>query len=168
MPEHQSIPVRKERGGAVANARPPLHGLRSEIDRLFDDFMSWSPFRGIDMPPAALSPRIGMPAADYIERDKDYEIDIDVPGLTKDNIEVSLTDHRLTVRCNVAEEREEKGKQYYFSERRHEAFARTFDLPSGVDNERVEADLKERVLKIVLPKTAEAQKQARKIEIKQH
>lgn len=160
MSKHQ-MPVRAERSGSAIDIRTPFHGLRDEIDRVFEDFLSWSPFQGGQMAKMAS----GRSPADYIEREKEYEIDLDVPGVKKENIEVTLSDHSLTVRGNVAEEREEKGEHFHRCERLHQSFSRTFELPTGVDSSKVAADLKEGVLRIVLPKTAEVLQNTRKIEI---
>lgn len=171
MAEKESMPVAKEGAPPVEAIRGPLMNLRSDIDRLFEDFMAWSPFRGsmLEEPFARLGlVRGARPRADLIEREDAYEIDIDVPGLKKDDIEIALSDNTLTVRGKVEEEKEEKGKEFYFCERQRGAFARSFGLPAGVDIDKVEADLHEGVLTINLPKTKDAQKKARSIEIKTH
>lgn len=171
MAEKQSMPVKKEAPPPAEPMRNPLVNLRDEVDRVFDEFMSWSPFRAslFQGPLTRLGlRRPSLPAADVIERDDAYEIDVDVPGLKRDNVEVALSDHNLTVRCQIEEKKEEKGEQYYCAERHHESFSRAFDLPPSVDAEKIAADLENGVLKITLPKTAEAQKKARKIEVKPH
>ena len=63
-------------------------------------------------------------------------------------------------------EKEEENKKYHLSERSYGAFQRSFPLPEGIDREKVAADFAKGVLTITLPKTAEAQKQSKKIEIK--
>ncbi|MDA8230248.1 MAG: Hsp20/alpha crystallin family protein [Magnetospirillum sp.] len=161
MAERQPMTVKREAAPTVRMGGP-LSGLRDEIDRLFEDFVSWSPWRGMGI-------MRGMgPAADFIEKDDSYEIDLDVPGMEKDNIEIALSDGSLMVRCKVEEEEKEEAEEYVLCERRHEAFARSFDLPSGVDAEHIEAELKNGVLSIMLPKTAEAQRAGRRIEVKTH
>lgn len=169
MAQDQSVQIKKEGAPPSAMVPGPLMSLRDEIDRLFDDFMQLSPLRGglLGAPLARLGlRRAALPSADVIERDDGYEIDIDVPGLEKDNIEIAVSDHTLTIRCNVEEVKEEKGKEYYMSERRHETCSRSFPLPQGVDMDKVEADLKNGLLKITLPKTAEAMQKPRRIEVK--
>ncbi len=171
MAEKQPMPVTKEAGAPAEITRGPFVSLRNEIDRVFDEFMSWPVFRG--NLPGWSSTRLGLrrpreAAADVIERDNEYEIDIDVPGVGKDNIEVVLSDGSLVVRCNIAEEAKEEGVGYTRYERRHQAFSRAFDLPSGVDVDKIAADLENGVLSITLPKTPEAQQKQRKIEVKSH
>ena len=72
----------------------------------------------------------------------------------------------LTIKGEKREEKEEKQKDYYVSERRYGSFERHFGLPEGVDANKIEATFKNGVLKVTLPKTAEAQKSAKKIEVK--
>lgn len=165
MAEQQPMPTKKPSAPPTEAMRSPLMSLRNEIDRVFEDFLSLSPLAHW----AQLGHHRGaVPTADIIEREDSYEIDIDVPGVTRDNIEIALSNQTLTVQCKSEMEKEEKGKEYYLCERRHEAFSRAFALPPNVDAEKVEADLKDGVLAIKLPKTAEARKQPRKIDVKSH
>ena len=72
----------------------------------------------------------------------------------------------LTIKGEKKEEKEEKAKNYHLSERRYGAFQRSFQLPFGVDAEKIEANFQKGVLTVTLPKTPEAQKKEKKIEIK--
>ena len=148
----------------------PLEALRKEVDRLFDDFGSdlWRrPFRSLAGLERSLSkPFAAAPAVDVTESDKAYEITAELPGLDEKNIEVNVAHGRLTIKGEKKEEKEEKKKDYYLSERRYGSFARYFDLPEGVDADKIEAAFKNGVLKVTLPKTAAAQKAAKKIEVK--
>ena len=79
---------------------------------------------------------------------------------------MTLTDDVLTIKGEKREEKEETEKSYHLSERRYGAFERSFEMPEGVDTEKVEARFDKGVLKITLPKKPEAQKKVKKIEIK--
>lgn len=172
MAEKQAMPVQKEAAPPTEVMRRPFLSLRDEIDRVFDEFMSWSPFRGglFERPLTRFAATRSLePAADVVERDDAYEIDVDVPGLKKDNIEIAVSDNNLMVRCDLEEEKEEKGREYYCRERHHESFARAFEIPPGVNADQIAADLDNGVLKIILPKTPEAQqKKTREIDINPH
>lgn len=172
MAEKHDVPVRKEAAPPGEIVRSPMLGLRHEIDRLFDEFLSWSPFRSsrFEEPLAQLGIGRGAlrPRADMIEQEDNYEIDIDVPGVKRDDIEISLSDNTLTVRCQVAEQKEEKGGEYYVCERQHGSFSRSFTLPHGVEADKAEADLHDGLLTITLPKSEEAKKKARRIEVRSH
>ena len=86
--------------------------------------------------------------------------------MDEEDIEVSVADGGITIKGEKKEETEEKKKDYYVSERRYGSFERYFGLPEGVDADKITATFKNGVLKVVLPKTAEAQKPAKKIEVK--
>src|ERR1035437_6673410 len=89
----------------------------------------------------------------------------DVPGLTENDIDVTVKDGVLTLRGQRKEEKETKeGEEYYCCERWSGSFSRTLTLPPGINAEKVSASFKNGVLEIHLPKTKEAE--GKKIEIK--
>jgi HSP20 family protein len=146
----------------------PFGNLRSEIDRLFDEFTSGWPFAGrmrdIDFPRFE---RFALqPALEATENDKGYVITAELPGLDEKDIEVAVSDGSLTIRGDKKEEKEEKRDGYYLSERRYGSFERRLLLPDGIEQDKIEATLKKGVLEVVIPKTAEAQKKARKVEVR--
>lgn len=150
----------------------PFESLRQEIDRVFDDFGRgfWRPFgrsllatvplfrRGPSLP--------AMPAVDVAESEKTYEITAELPGMDEKNIEVKVVNGSLTIKGEKREEKEEKKKDYYLHERSFGSFERSFDIPEGVDADKIEASFKKGVLTVTLPKKPEAQKPAKKIEVK--
>jgi HSP20 family protein len=159
------------------SARPvaprPFTGLRREIDRLFDDFEwgSWrSPFRRalFDVEPFLRGEVTWgkVPAVDVADTATSYEITAELPGLDERNVEVKLSDGTLTIRGEKKEEKEEKKRDYYLSERHYGSFQRSLSVPDGVDAEKIEATFKNGVLTVTLPKTVEAQKKEKKIEVK--
>ena len=108
----------------------------------------------------------GLPAVDVAEREKQYEITAELPGLDENNIEVKVANGTLTIKGEKREEKEDKKKDYYLSERRYGSFRRSFSVPDGVDTDKIEANFKKGVLTVILPKSAEAQKQEKKIAVK--
>lgn len=82
------------------------------------------------------------------------------------NVEVKVANGVLTIKGEKNEEKEEKKKDYYLQERSFGSFQRSFELPEGVDLDKIEASFKKGVLIVKLPKKAEAQKPAKKIEVK--
>jgi HSP20 family protein len=151
----------------------PLETLRREIDRLFDDFGQgfWrSPLRRslAEFEPF-WPPKLSFgaaPAVDLVEHDKAYEITAELPGMDEKNIEVKLVGGGLTIKGEKREEKEEKKKDHYLSERRYGSFERYFRVPEGVDTDKVEASFKKGVLTVTLPKKPEAQKPEKKIDVK--
>jgi len=82
------------------------------------------------------------------------------------NIEVKVADGVLTMKGEKQEEKEEKKKDYYLQERSFGSFQRSFELPDSVDPDKIEASFKKGVLTVKMPKKVEAQKPAKKIEVK--
>ena len=175
MAEATRLPVKNERTPAsTPQACRPFDNFRQEIERLFDDFgiPAWrSPFRrsGFDFAPfwnrELASPAAG-PAVDIAETEKTYEITAELPGMDEKNVEVKFSDGVLTIKGEKQEEKEEKKKDYYLTERSYGLFQRAFQVPDGVDTDKIEASFKNGVLAVTMPKSAEAQKTAKKITVK--
>lgn len=145
--------------------------LRSEMDRLFDrldrfGFPSWPSLPSLFDRPASFS--FNVPAVDVTEDDKGYKIEAELPGLEDKDIEVMVTGDTLVLKGEKRQEKGEKGKNTYVCERSYGSFQRAFSLPDGVDRSKIAADFSKGVLTVTLPKTAETQKQQKKIEIKAH
>ncbi len=104
------------------------------------------------------------PAFDLKETRDAYLLKADLPGVREEDVDVSVTGNRLTVRGQRESERREEGDTQYIYERSHGAFTRSFTLPEGVDADRVEADLDDGVLTVRLPKRPEVQ--PRKVSLK--
>lgn len=144
--------------------RDPFYALQKRMDRLFDDFFNsfgLAPFGAFGESLGAFSPRI-----DMSESEKELKVSAELPGLDENDIEVSLAQNALTISGEKKEEKEDKGWNYYRMERSYGSFQRTIPLPYEVEGDKVEAAFKKGVLTITLPKTAEAQKQTKKISIK--
>ena len=162
----------KDATKAAPNKAPaawnPFVSLRGEIDRLFDDFM---PSGFFDWPRASNFPAVKFdanPKVDVSETKKEYAISAELPGIDEKDVDVTLADGVLTIKGEKSEqkEHEEKDKQVHWSERSYGSFRRSFRVPESVDTAKVAAEFKNGVLKVTLPKSSEAQKSARKIEIK--
>lgn len=151
----------------------PLEKLRQQVDHLFDDFnlgSNLSPFsRGLfDVEPfwrRELAGR-GMPAVDITEKDKSYEITAEVPGMDQKNIEIKLSNGSLIIKGEKQEDKEEKRKGYHLSERHYGSFERVFNLPKGIDADKIDASFSKGVLSISLPKKPEAMKADKVVPIK--
>ena len=154
----------------AADVWRPFESLRKEVDRVFEDFGDgfWrQPFRSLAGLERALTSKLATsPAVDISETDKAYEITAELPGMDERNIEVNVANGGLTIKGEKKDEKEEKKKDYYLSERRYGSFERYFTLPESVDADKIEAAFKNGVLKVTLPKKPEAQKPTKKIEVK--
>lgn len=163
-------PVEVKKTLAPSAAADPWRSFRSEFDRLFDRF---SPFgmpsmrRMFDLAPTVESNvSFNVPAVDVTEDDKAYKIAAELPGLEEKDIDVTVTDGVLTLKGEKRQEKEEKNKNWYLSERAYGSFQRSFELPQGVDRDKIAAEFAKGVLTVTLPKSAEAQKQQKKIDVK--
>jgi len=151
----------------------PFANLRREIDRLFDDF-EWGSWRAplrralFDVEPLLRGEVTWgkVPAVDVTDTGTAYEVTAELPGLEEKNVEVKFSDSTLTIKGEKKEEKEEKKKDYHLSERRYGSLQRSFSVPEGIDGEKIEAMFKNGVLTVTLPKTPEAQKKEKKIEVK--
>jgi len=167
------LPVKQETMDPALTRRwHPFESLHQEIDRLFDDFglgFRWPSGRSLFATQPLFRREMTwpkMPAVDIVESEKAYEITADLPGMDEKNIEVKVTDGVLTMKGEKREEKEEKQKDYYLQERSFGSFQRSFELPESVDLDKIEASFKKGVLIVKLPKKAEVQKPAKKIEVK--
>lgn len=170
MATETKLPVTKSSTTpAVGETWQPFQALRNEIDQIFNDFGTgfWNrPFRSLARLERDFSRSISAPAVDVAESDKAYEITAELPGLDEKNIDIKVANGGLTIKGEKREETEEKKKDYYVSERRYGTFERYFTLPDSVDADKIEATFKNGVLKVTLPKTEEAQKPAKTINVK--
>jgi len=151
----------------------PFENLRHEVDRLFEDFYTGLPFRppfrrpAFDIEPFwAPQSWVTVPAVDFVEHDDAFGMTADLPGLDEKNIELKVANGVLTIKGEKTEDKEEKEEHFHLRERRFGSFERSFRIPETVDTDKIEASFKHGVLTMKMPKTAEAQKSAKKIEVK--
>jgi HSP20 family protein len=132
----------------------PVFGLRREIDRLFEDTFgrgdtgtSWTP------------------AVDVQENQNELRLDVELPGLNPDEVEITADNGVLTIRGEKQFERKEgDDSRYHVVERSYGSFLRSFQLPQGLDESRIDATFNNGILSIHIPKSALAQ--PKKIQIK--
>ena len=134
----------------------------SEMDDLTRKMWLGFPFRNLqeDMD-VGWSPRL-----DVSETEDGLEIVADLPGMEKKDIQVSLDDDLLTIKGEKKEEKESKDKRYHTIERRSGSFYRAVRLPIEVKKDKVEANFKDGVLTLRLPRSKEEKRKVAQIEIK--
>lgn len=164
------LPVKSEtrepQKASAPKAWSPFEKLRHEVDRLFEAFDGPFNRAAFDIAPGWGRIWEAAPAVNIAETDKAYEITAELPGMDEKNVDVSLANGGLTIKGEKREEKEEKNKGYHLQERSFGSFERYFRVPEGVEADKIEATFKKGVLTVVLPKTAEAQRAAKKIAIK--
>ncbi|MTV15463.1 MULTISPECIES: Hsp20/alpha crystallin family protein [Bradyrhizobium] len=162
------LPIKTESTSAAQPAKnwQPFETLRNQIDRLFHDFQSGflqaPSYRSLlDMEPFWRRD-LGFsvtPAIDIVEKEKAFEITAELPGLDAKNIDLQLSDDVLTIKGEKQDEKEEKTKDRYVSERRYGSFRRSLQIPGSVDADKIEATFRNGILTVSLPKSPEVQKQ---------
>lgn len=177
--EAQTPEAASGESGAVAPRRTStLWDLREEMEDLFDNFLSGGPFRPLrgkgmrraGWPGESLLTRDGgwVPRLDLIDKDDEVKLIADLPGIDEKDINLEIKDDKLILSGEIRKEKEEgeKGSEYYLSERRTGSFRRSISIPPGIDNDKIEAQFKNGVLMVHLPKTPEAKVPSRKIQVK--
>lgn len=170
------LPIKTEGTPAAQPTRSsdwqPFEALRNRVDLLFHEFQTgflqapsyrslldiepfWRRDYGFNV----------TPAIDIVEKDKAFEVTAELPGLDVKNIDLQLSDNVLTIKGEKQEEKEEKAKDHYVSERRYGSFRRSLQVPGTVDTDKIEAHFKGGVLTVTLPKSPEAQKKQKTIPV---
>ena len=169
----RALPVRVERHPDYQPDvwEQPFVGLRRATDRLFEDMFKtgrW-PFLTEGKYPWGLPAEFSgsnWPRVDMDETDEAIRVTAELPGVDKDNIDVSVTEDRVTIRGEKKAEEEKKGKGYYKLERSYGSFQRSFYLPCEVEPDHVDASFRNGVLTVILPKSAAAREAIKKIPVR--
>ncbi|PYV66954.1 MAG: molecular chaperone Hsp20 [Acidobacteria bacterium] len=125
-------------------------GLFTGFDRIFEDF-----FTGMGE----------FPSVSMSERDKDVVIEARLPRMTRKDIDLSISDGALTIRAERREGKEKTRRAFYSFQGSVSMLHKTIPLPEGIDMDRIEARFKRGVLRVILPKTAEARERVRRIPV---
>lgn len=154
------IPWNKEDKSVKKDERSIVTDPFSAMDEWVENFFDDSFFGLADPRKSGFNP-----SADLCETDKEYIVSVDLPGMEEKDIDVVYQKNTLTIRGSREEKTEESKKQYYRSERRSGSFQRSFALPDGIDESKIEADFKNGVLNVHLPKTKSSVSTRKKIPI---
>ena len=132
-----------------------LFGIGRDMDRLFDGL--WSDG-------AAPREAVWRPSVDIAETDHDFVLTADLPGIAREDLDLTVVDGRLTIKGQRRRESDSKEGNVHRVERAYGTFTRAFDLPAAVDPETVAATYKDGVLTVTVPKAEEAR--PKQIEVK--
>lgn len=159
-----------KKSGALTPSKPvpSVPTWVHEMDRWFEDFWHrrrWPTLFGPERWAHFPMLRMETPSVDVYEKDNQIVVTAEIPGMSKKDVEVDLTDSTLTIRGTKKKEEEIKDKGYYHSERSYGAFARTISLPAEVKAEGAKASFKEGVLEVRLPKTATPKQKPLKVAV---
>jgi HSP20 family protein len=136
--------------------------MLKEMNKVFGEFS-----QGLPLEPFGRKAEAGFqPKVNISESDKEITVSAELPGMDDKDINVSLRKNELTIKGEKKEEKEEEKEHYYHMERTYGSFQRTIPLPYEVEDDKVEANFKNGVLTITLPKASHAIKETKKIEVK--
>lgn len=121
--------------------------LRKEMNRIFEGSFD----------KAAGEPRVTAPSANFAETEREYEISLDLPGLTPEEVNVEFRDGHLCISGQRKQVNEEKGKTYHRIERTYGEFRRVIALGNEVDAEKIQAKYEHGVLTVTAPKVSAVQ-----------
>ncbi|MBI5476032.1 MAG: Hsp20/alpha crystallin family protein [Ignavibacteriales bacterium] len=130
--------------------------MHRELDKIFEQFRS-------DVQNEDVSKTL-MPVVDIVERENEFSIKVEIPGVDKKDVKITIQNDVLTIRGEKKQEEEKKGENYYRTERSYGTFQRSFTLPSSVANEKIDASYDNGILTLTIPKLEEAK--PKEIEVK--
>ncbi len=133
-------------------------GLRNDFDRFFDSFFS--------IPDEETSLTAFTPAVDIEEKEKEFLISAELPGVAKDNVSLNVKDNMLTISGEKKQEKQIEKENYHRTERTYGAFQRSFRLPEYSDQANISAEFTDGVLHITVPKLKESIAKSLDIKIK--
>jgi HSP20 family protein len=136
-----------------------LFGIQREMNRMFDGF-----FRGTNDEYYVISS--WTPAVDIAEHDDEYLVKVELPGINKDEVKLTLENNILTIRGEKKQEKETKKESYHRVERSYGSFQRSFTLPAAVKADRIDASYKDGILTVSLPKAEEAKPKQIEVKVK--
>lgn len=111
--------------------------------------------------------QLNLPALNIKEAENNYEVEMAIPGMKREDISIEMTNNLITVTGEKKEEKEEKEQKYHRKEFSYDSFSRSIAIPEHVDTDRIEASFTDGVLKLHIPKKAQKQSetQSKKISI---
>jgi HSP20 family protein len=130
-----------------------------EINRMFDSF-----FREGAREDDGLASCAWTPAVDLVDQDNAFVVKMEVPGVERGDVKITVENGMLTVRGEKKQQKESKEKRFHRTERTFGSFQRSFSLPGSVNTDRVEAALQDGILTVTLPKAEGAR--TREIDVK--
>ncbi len=144
-------------------ATKELDEMKREMDKLFEEF--FAPVAGTRS--GYIKPGAGVikPAIEMFDRDNDIVIRAELPGVNKEDVDISITNDALAIKGEYKKSEEIKEDNYYLREKSYGSFSRTIALPPEVDADKVSATMKNGVLEIVFAKKEEAKTKERKITV---
>jgi HSP20 family protein len=140
----------QERERAMATGRP-LGSVTLDPFQVMQELMGWEPMTGFQ------SLQGFVPSFEIKESKDAYQISADLPGVKEDDLDISVTENRVTISGKREEERRKEDERYYAYERSYGSFSRSITMPADADANNIQAELKDGVLRLSIAKQPEAQ-----------
>ena len=140
-----------------------LEDMRKDLDKLFEGF-SYPVTRG-RFQPQRVTPGMIVPNVEMFDRKAEIVVKAELPGVGKDDIDLTVTKEALPIKGEVKKEEEIQEDDYYLSERRYGSFSRTLPLPAEIDSSKVKAHFRNGILEIILPKKEDVKPQEIKVDV---
>jgi len=137
-----------------------MSGLQERMNRLLSDFRTRAPFGEEELTQGAW-----IPAVDIYETKESILLNVELPGVTKEDISLEVKDSTLMLRGEKKLEKDVKEENFHRMERAYGSFTRAFTLPSTVQQDKVKAKFRDGILEIVLPKAEEAKPKQIKVDV---
>lgn len=159
----QLMPWQRRKGSELDVRRDtdPILKLQNEMNRMFESFFEepfgMRPFESGE----GFAPRL-----DVYETEKEFNVEVELPGMDEKDIDISVRNNVLTISGRKESEETEKNRSFYRHERSYGSFRRGIELPEEVDEDKIEAVYNKGILKIVLPKNEQSVLTRKKIEIR--
>lgn len=150
----------------VTRGSNPIVTFQDEVNKLFSDFfgeMSFPSWGRISTAEASFAIN---PAMDVSENDKEFKISAELPGMDVKDVQIQASDGYVTIKGEKKAEKKEEREGYFRQERSYGSFQRVVALPDTTNLDKAEANFKNGVLTLSIPKKAGSQSKERTIEIK--
>lgn len=141
----------------------PFGSLTREIDRFFDDF--WHDL-GVNTSTETGLNTLMTPRSDVVDKGTEFEMTFELPGMTQKDVDVTFRDGMLIVEGEKAREHKDDDTRFYQRERVYGHFYRAIPVGNEIEEDKIKASMHDGILTVTLPKTEEAQKHVKRIEVK--
>lgn len=155
--------VRRNKGSNDGNQRHRWVENSFDLHAMFDDFVTRDLFR-----PSFNSTGVSTPAVNVVETNDDFRLEMVAPGMKKDNFNLELQEHVLTISYDHEDNREgvRRDWKYITREYNYHSFSRSFSLPETIESEKIQAKYEDGILNVIIPKKEDAKgKPTRQIDI---
>jgi HSP20 family protein len=148
------------------NPMRDLMSMEREFNRIFNSLDRKFGFGESDRENEEFENAVWMPLTDILEDDNRYYLNIDLPGIKKEDVKINYTNGQLSISGERKMESEEKNTKYHRAERSYGKYYRSFTLPQKIKENEIDAEFKDGQLKISIPKSEEAKPKQLEIKVK--